>query len=767
MTTAVLKQRKFDLRMHEGWSAFVFLSLALIMVTWSISEAGYDEGLKSLVFITAGAIVASLFLAKSHLPWFLSHLFSLVYGVAWNAFVISYQLPQTFTPRDRLLEIGYRLGHWFQQTVIGGELGTDPLMFTVVMSILFWLMTYIAMWFSFRAHVIWAALLPSGVTLLLNLYYGPDRIGFTLVPYLLFIMLFTVRFNLYAQEQGWKQHTVRYDTDIVFTFLRYGAMLSLIAIVFAWVVPSAASSEKAEVFFSRFTEPWDRVKEEWIRLFSTLQSERTQPSYASFGGTLELGGPVNLGNATLMDVQASAGRYWRANVYDRYTGEGWISGDTETVFLESGQLAGEMVPYEARRVITQTFTLYMPDTTQLYALGQPELFSMPVRANILTDGSVDGPAKVETIAMVNSRYKLKGGDSYMVISTIPSVDEAAMRQAGNELPAWTERYLQLPDDLPQRVRDLAQEVTAGYDNMYDKATAIQDYLRQYTYNEQIPRPPLGVDRVDYFLFESKEGYCNYYASAMAVMARAVGIPARVAAGYARGDWEQDAGVYRVRQYHSHAWVEVYLPRFGWIEFEPTANQSVIVRPRSPGDETPANAGAGGTGDYPGYDPYEDPLGAFGLGQFDQAEFERLMAEQRRQAAIRTWTRVGGVLAVSLVIILGAWWLGRRQMDELKPAGVYYDHMVRQADWWGCKILPSYTPNEYATKLSTSIDDSDADKLIHRITLAFVGEQFGKKNPGRYQPNFAWRDLRPVLTRWGIRNTWRRLFSARRERGIAP
>ena len=103
MTTLALKRRRFSFPMQEGWSLFVFLSLALIMVTWSIDVAGYDESLRHLVLVTMGSIAASLFLAKSRLPWFLAHVFSLVYGFAWNAFVISFQLPSTFSTREKLL----------------------------------------------------------------------------------------------------------------------------------------------------------------------------------------------------------------------------------------------------------------------------------------------------------------------------------------------------------------------------------------------------------------------------------------------------------------------------------------------------------------------------------------------------------------------------------------------------------------------------------------------------------------------------------------
>jgi transglutaminase-like putative cysteine protease len=619
-------------------------------------------------------------------------------------------------------------------------------------------MAYLAIWFTFRAHNLWAALLPGGVTLMLNLYYGPDRIAFLMVPYLLFVLLFIVRYNLFTQETGWRRRRVRYDVDIVYSFLRYGALLAILAISFAWIVPAAASSPRAEVFFSRFTEPWDRLKDEWIRMFSTLQSDRVQLGTPSFGSMLGLGGPVNLGNVTLMDVQANGGRYWKAAVYDQYTGEGWSALDTDSIYLEAGEPLNEAVVHEARRVITQTYTMYTPNATQLYTLGQPERFSLPTKINALQVEAAEGPPLAASITTISSRYTLDSEDSYVVVSNIPSGTAEAMRLAGEDYPDWIDRYLDLPDELPQRVRDLALEITADYDNAYDKAAALESYLREYTYNELIEAPPEGVDRVDYFLFEMKEGYCNYYASSMAAMARAVGIPARVAAGYAQGDWERDLQAYRVREHHSHAWVEIYLPRFGWIEFEPTASEPVIVRPRtaSGSNQDPEDRRFSGAQDE-GI-PEEEYLNPGG--PFDREALERMLAEQRRKARVRTWTRVGGVLGVSLAIILLAWLQGRRKIDEEHFAAMYYERMVRRADFGGCRMERADTPNEYAIRLNTLLDDPDSERLVARITNAYVGERYGQKNPARFQPDFAWRDLRAPLIRWGMAERWRRLWRPR-------
>jgi transglutaminase-like putative cysteine protease len=124
------------------------------------------------------------------------------------------------------------------------------------------------------------------------------------------------------------------------------------------------------------------------------------------------------------------------------------------------------------------------------------------------------------------------------------------------------------------VRELAADTVARLDNPYDKADAIEKFLRNYQYNQNIAAPPAGRDGVDYFLFDLKEGYCDYYASTMVVMLRAVGVPARFVVGYTPGQIkaqnELDEGLeqYRVLERNAHAWPEVYFPSYGWIQLSP-------------------------------------------------------------------------------------------------------------------------------------------------------------------------------------------------------
>lgn len=142
---------------------------------------------------------------------------------------------------------------------------------------------------------------------------------------------------------------------------------------------------------------------------------------------------------------------------------------------------------------------------------------------------------------------------------------------GNRAEVIKRNYTQLPDTLPDRVKKLAEEITAGYDTKYDKLKAIEAYLTQYEYTLSPGKVPEGEDFVDYFLFESKKGYCTSYATSMAVLGRCIGIPTRYVEGFvARYDKRDKKGMYAVKNSQAHAWAEAYIEGVGWIPFEATS-----------------------------------------------------------------------------------------------------------------------------------------------------------------------------------------------------
>lgn len=223
----------------------------------------------------------------------------------------------------------------------------------------------------------------------------------------------------------------------------------------------------------------------------------------------------------------------------------------------------------------------------------------------------------------------------------------------------------------------------------------------------------------YVLFDIRQGYCDYYASAMAVMARALGIPARVVSGYAQGEWMPD-GRYRVRQRDAHTWVEIYFPGFGWVEFEPTAAQPSILRPQRPISPTPTPAAPGPIDSTPGA-PRPMPTPRRMLeGDFDIQPGESLPLPRASRFSVGLVT-VGFVGALGFLSLA----LGIRdhyRVRRLSPAARGYLWMNRVAWLLGIRFPASWTPMERARYLGGLIPEVAG--ALEQVAECYSAVRFG-------------------------------------------
>ena len=256
--------------------------------------------------------------------------------------------------------------------------------------------------------------------------------------------------------------------------------------------------------------------------------------------------------------------YWRSISYDVYTGRGWKTGTPETV------------DYQAN------VTLTVPALAAQHEMRQDVRIIGDVGGLLHAAGTLSSVDKDYTVAW-RSPEDMFGATlestNYRAVSLVSVATEEQLRAAGSDYPEWVRaRYLPLPDTVSDRVLGLARDLTATEPTPYDRAVAIETYLRGYPYTLDVPLPPPDVtDIADYFLFELREGYCDYYATSMVVLARAAGLPARLTMGYASGTYDFYDAVYRVTEADAHAWVEIYFPDYGWINFEPTSGRPAIHR----------------------------------------------------------------------------------------------------------------------------------------------------------------------------------------------
>ncbi|PZE22762.1 transglutaminase TgpA family protein [Paenibacillus xerothermodurans] len=321
-----------------------------------------------------------------------------------------------------------------------------------------------------------------------------------------------------------------------------------------------------------------------------------------------LGGSFEFDYTPIMTVDTSYRSYWRGETRALYNGKGWEPSDSDKRPTVTRVRANAVLPSDPQTSGSQLKTMEVRQTVTLLSNEKyPVLFAaMNAQKVVDLNGGTNGfeslfwaPAQSEL--RVISHRAAAYPKSYTLVSQLPIIDEAGLRKAPFVPPNRAEfaQYLQLPDSTPARVRQLALEITQTSANPYDKAKAIEQFLRDnYPYTNK-PDLSKGKSRdfVDRFLFEIGEGYCDYYSTAMAVLARANGLPARWVKGYASGSSAQKedaaafdhgdiidpdaAGVYTVRNADAHSWVEVYFNGWGWIPFEPTSGFSL---PRAPMQE---------------------------------------------------------------------------------------------------------------------------------------------------------------------------------------
>ncbi len=738
-------------RIREGWSTFGLLTLMLLDIVWAINSAQWAEGLGILPWVVLVGLVIGFVLAKSRLPGFVAHFLSLIAGTAWVTFLTGTLLPPPLTWTEKLLDLADRLTAWLL-TALGEESSLDSLIFVLTMAALFWLLSYLSAWFIFRSNKIWGVIIPSGVIMLTNLYYSPPHLVIYLIVYLLCALLLIVRSNVLAQEKEWRAAQVGYQVDIGFDFLRYGAVLSVIIVLLAWLVPTAAASPQFSLILDHFEGPWQEMQDQWRRLFAALNYQG-QANVNAFGKTMTLSGPVSLSNTPIMDVRAQRGYYWRAVVYDQYTGSGWVNTDDETLSLDADSPSLPLPQFELRREVTQTIRPLQLGTNLVFAASQPIRIGLPVKITLSympsSATASQGLSSPANISIMYHRSSWKKNQAYTVVSSITWADVGSLRSAGTDYPTWvTARYLQLPSTLPNRIRVLAEDITKDYDNPFDKVTALEDYLRTIPYDQSISAPPSGSDGVDYFLFDSRQGYCDYYASALAVMARAVGIPARLASGYTQGEYNSASNTYRVRELDAHTWVEIYFPLYGWVEFEPTASQPLITRPEPERSEELA------AGDFEA------------SGQRRQREERDIDAEIAPETVgipiVGTGPRsmalsVGALVLLVIGGVVVAWYLWTRKPRNSSPVERIYEKMARHAQLIGIGWPAHQTPYEYAAVLVEALPEGQTQ--IAQITDFYVKERFSsaKTDEGEIeQAREAWRVLRPTLWLQAIRQRFLRV-----------
>ncbi|NTW01380.1 MAG: transglutaminase domain-containing protein, partial [Oscillochloris sp.] len=388
--------------------------------------------------------------------------------------------------------------------------------------------------------------------------------GAGLLPALALLFALEVATHVARLRRGWEREHADYSDEIAPQVVMWGGLLIGLAVLGALAIPTAPPGWFNAWLWRSVPLPSGIAA---IEAQVQIQRPRPRPAPVDVGlsqlPAVSLGQSLQQGPNEQIALRISLGaplpstpwpRYWRARVLERYTGTSWFS---------VARIGMPVAPLSDSSALPHILAQDVEDlrSVRLTLVGLANILATDAvaQAERLPDDSL---AALSADALPNH---------YRILSLPPEL--AILPPPDTPSPDMSV-FLALPLRLPARVRELAHAVARDAATPYDQAIALEHYLRGLPYSYQVSPVPTGGDAVDQFLFEMRQGYCTYYAAAMAVMARSLGIPARIAVGYATGSYEQ--GRYIVREADAHAWPELYIDG-RWLPFEPTPVRSLPDR----------------------------------------------------------------------------------------------------------------------------------------------------------------------------------------------
>jgi transglutaminase-like putative cysteine protease len=436
-------------------------------------------------------------------------------------------------------------------------------------------------WYLARHKQVLPALGPSVALLGWVLHYtGSEALALQIMAFCLVLLM--------AIHQKWNADPSRPERPVRETYTTV-VVLSFALAIGAGIMPSVSVREVTRTLTDRdeLSETLGLkrdIVQEYTETASGLPLEHLvgedPATLQTIIFTVDTGERLLLFDQEGADVQEIPRHYWRWAVYDVYSGREWTSSFAEGLSYDANEL---LIPLEGQgyQIVHQAVEKASLLDDRLYWTGSLARVNRAFEASWRTQPSTFQDALLASDML----GALTNNQTYSADSLIPVISEEQLRNSSTTYPAEIRQgYLPLPSTVSERVLELANELTADLDNPYDRARAIEAHLRTYPYELEVPAPPEGSEVADYFLFDLRTGYCDYYATTMIVLARAAGLPARFVIGYSTGEYDRTSGEYVVRELHGHSWVEIYFSGIGWVEFEPTANRPVILLPGELPDE---------------------------------------------------------------------------------------------------------------------------------------------------------------------------------------
>jgi transglutaminase-like putative cysteine protease len=747
-----------------AWSAVLILLLTL-MIARSTATAAWVPGVDTVVMVALGGAVLMGVLAILPVPWALGLGVGVIAGplVALNA---SWSQLHAAHPSDPL-SIGLA-GVWWARFAHGAAPGDvpgylvsdDASFYLFLIGLLMWITGGWLAWCVLRWRRPLLGLVPGAAAFATNLLNSANQSGYTLAILVLALglLLWT---NYTSSVANVTRARVKMTGDARWDFWESGvvAMAALIAV--ASLLPPLSTEDRTTAMQASAFSSWAALQEH-LNHVGTLGSG-SGANTVGFSTDVALGGSLKRSHRTVFTYTWTGDygpRYFRGvNVTVTSQGQ-WRYAGTPQYLV---QVAQDKVPQyvdnnQELALTTYNVNMVVPPAGNRDILFYPGVFHKASRPTTVTSVSPVGDT-IATIDRLSSQTPGGSIGTYTVTTQYSIATEDELNQVGTDYPQWVIPYSELPPqgyrraEVLNRIHQQAVDITtaANAQTPYQKAKAIETFLRtSFTYTLTPGSTPQGRDPIDYFLFTSKKGYCEFFATAMGDMLRSLGIPTRLVNGFGPGEFDPTSHAYVVHEDDAHTWVESYFPGYGWIPFEPTSDGHGTYNPIARGTlgghpcvtdsqcntQTPGGP-VGEPSPQPTPIPVVNPANSGKTPGGPGAGFTFRMPDAA------TLSRIAAVLLAIVLLLFAA------AVRYLRPRSVMlaWKRTLALAQMAGAERLPGETPLELSRRLASRFPE--ASDALRSLADGFVVSAYAPPDlapSARAAVLEAWSALRPLLLR---------------------
>jgi transglutaminase-like putative cysteine protease len=758
----------------EGWSPLLLLGIALYCVVAAITSVKWVDHSSLLYWSPLLGLLLGLGVSKARgLPQATLHIVACLIGYwfsLWMTCSVAFHVPWS----DLFVSFYVML----TGMVAPQGLPVSDIAFFFYLYFLCFFLGYFGCWLVYHARMPWLVALVYCSIMLVNLNYVKYDPSFLVVVMALALLLLIARVQLAFQLLCWTHEGLYADHPwqrrFIWRCMQAACLLSLVVCLFSWVLPAQPEPVSGANMWNGFNNVVDNITNGHISLnnpSSLFQPYQTPSNF--FSDQLTISGNVQLPSGEVLNYISSVGpSYLEGYTLNHFDGHTWINMPSATPGKRD-YMAGTPLPLDVDaasgfpKVQTRISIVHPPQGTMpyIFAPAQPQSFDVAT--------TVYGEATTESWVQ---QSPLAQGEVYNVTSVEPPTNAQDMHTIPlpySEIWVWQQdrnylslsHDLQLPGDLSSQVRQTMMQWTVGAKDAYSALQLLESHLNDttvFTYSVDNPPVPSNIDAVDWLL-QTRRGYCTYYATAMTIMARMLGIPARIVNGFSQGTLDRQHNRWSVSGSDAHSWVQAYLPGYGWVNFDPTPGFAAGANPKQgssslagtlpPLQQTPATTSR--------TTPTPTPAGA-------HSSNPHAGSSAGSDSVSAAWWLIGSGLAAALLaagvfimLTVRRWWRDLYRGQSF-AAGKFW-RICRLADWMGLGPRSWQTPYEYGEMLSRYVPQQAFP--LWCLTNLFVQERWGASpqsvhstSEKKHVVERSWRALLGALLRSGFPGIRRRIIS---------